>query len=95
VARCAVCGRSFGLKACARCKAVHYCCPAHQKADWKAHKKVCHQKEPTVDPDLDSMSVAQLKATITAAGMGFADCLEKSDLRARAVEAVASKRRRF
>ena len=37
---------------------------------------------------LESMSVSQLKAAITAAGMSFADCLEKSDLRTRAAEAV-------
>ena len=37
---CAVCS-SPALSKCARCKAVSYCTPAHQKADWKAHKILC------------------------------------------------------
>ena len=27
------------LRACARCRCVHYCSDAHQQADWKRHKK--------------------------------------------------------
>ena len=39
---CANCGTSKqGLKACIRCGRVRYCNHACQKADWKAHKKVC------------------------------------------------------
>lgn len=29
------------FKTCARCKWASYCCAEHQKAAWKAHKKVC------------------------------------------------------
>lgn len=37
---------------------------------------------------LDGMSVKQLRECIAANGMSFVDCLEKSDLRARALEAM-------
>ena len=37
---CAVCSSPASNK-CARCKCVFYCSPAHQKADWKAHKVQC------------------------------------------------------
>ena len=39
--------------------------------------------------EIDSMSVKELRALITKAGLSFADCVEKSDLRARAREAAA------
>lgn len=107
---CAVCGRSLGLKACSRCRAVQYCCTAHQKKHWKQHKTVCQQQRPAkavaanapsptmsaasvkaaTDVRVADMSVSQLKAAITAAGMSFADCLEKADLRSRATEAIIS-----
>jgi hypothetical protein len=38
---CKVCGKSEGVKRCARCKAVVYCGIEHQKADWKTHKLFC------------------------------------------------------
>jgi len=38
--------------------------------------------------DVESMSVKELKALITKAGLKFADCPEKSDLKARATEAA-------
>jgi hypothetical protein len=37
---CAVCSSPAPHK-CAACKSVFYCSPAHQKEDWKAHRKVC------------------------------------------------------
>ena len=37
--------------------------------------------------DVDKMSVSQLKQYISAAGLSYADCLEKSDLRLRAARA--------
>jgi hypothetical protein len=42
------------------------------------------------DADVDTMSVAQLRALITSSGhpKGFADCIEKSELRQRAKEAL-------
>ena len=39
--------------------------------------------------EIDSMNVHELRAYITKAGLSFADCVEKSDLRARAHEAAA------
>ena len=39
--------------------------------------------------DVDAMSVKELKALIGRAGLSCVDCVEKSDLRARAREAVA------
>ena len=38
---CAQCGRTLRLRACTRCKVVRYCCRAHQKQHWKAHKPEC------------------------------------------------------
>jgi ankyrin repeat protein len=40
--------------------------------------------------EVASMSLSQLRATITAAGLSHADCLEKSDLQARAREALTA-----
>ncbi|KAH9894494.1 hypothetical protein F4778DRAFT_277511 [Xylariomycetidae sp. FL2044] len=42
VEACGHCGKvKEGLKACVRCGRVRYCNHACQKADWKAHKKIC------------------------------------------------------
>ena len=38
---------------------------------------------------IDAMSMKELKALIRSVGLGFADCVEKSDMRARAREAQA------
>jgi hypothetical protein len=38
---CAVCGSTAGLKACSRCRAVHYCSREHQLSHWKTHKAEC------------------------------------------------------
>ena len=40
------------------------------------------------DADVDAMSLKELKAIIAKSGLSSADCLDKSDLRARAREAV-------
>ena len=40
--------------------------------------------------EVASMSLSQLRATITAAGLSHADCLEKSELQARAREALTA-----
>ncbi|RFU24591.1 hypothetical protein B7463_g11746, partial [Scytalidium lignicola] len=42
---CNVCGKTEGIKRCAQCKAVAYCGREHQKADWKAHKKICRPSQ--------------------------------------------------
>ena len=39
------------------------------------------------DDDIATLSVGELKALISGAGLSYADCVEKSDLRARAAEA--------
>mmetsp|Transcript_30956 Transcript_30956/g.77004 ORF Transcript_30956/g.77004 Transcript_30956/m.77004 type:complete len:357 (+) Transcript_30956:120-1190(+) len=41
--KCAVCGVTAGIKACARCNAVKYCCREHQSQDWPEHRVVCKQ----------------------------------------------------
>ena len=38
---CKMCGKTEGMKRCARCKAVVYCGIENQKADWKRHKRFC------------------------------------------------------
>ena len=43
--------------------------------------------EHTPTPDVAALSVGELKALISGAGLSYADCVEKSDLRARAAEA--------
>ena len=30
---------------CSGCRSVVYCCLEHQALNWRAHKKVCRQKE--------------------------------------------------
>ena len=42
------------------------------------------------DDDIATLSVGELKALISGAGLSYADCVEKSDLRARAAEALAA-----
>jgi phospholipase/carboxylesterase len=39
------------------------------------------------ESEVDSMSIKQLRSAISSAGLSFADCIEKNDLRARAREA--------
>ena len=45
--------------------------------------------EHQTDGDIATLSVTALKALITSAGLSYAGCVEKSDLRERAAEARA------
>lgn len=48
LASCACAEPSSGVfKMCSGCQSVAYCCLEHQAADWKAHKKVCREKQGT------------------------------------------------
>ena len=40
--------------------------------------------------DVDSLSIKELKELVSTAGLSFSDCIDKSDLRARANEAAAA-----
>ena len=50
--------------------------------------------EHQTDGDIATLSVTALKALITSAGLSYAGCVEKSDLRERAAEARARLRPR-
>lgn len=41
---CRICGKTDDTKRCAKCGGVSYCSRTHQRADWKAHTKVCVTK---------------------------------------------------
>ena len=45
---CAHCGH-WADQVCARCRGIAYCCKAHQKADWRAHKPNCVPLQPEED----------------------------------------------
>ena len=44
---CAICGTLSKLR-CSKCVRVFYCGAEHQKLDWKAHKKICASKPPSL-----------------------------------------------
>jgi hypothetical protein len=45
------------FKRCARCRVVAYCCPEHQAADWKRHKRAeCAPKPQPPDADAGGAS---------------------------------------
>lgn len=41
---CLICGKTYPIKVCTRCKSVWYCSREHQKTDWKKHKLECKAK---------------------------------------------------
>lgn len=54
-----------------------YCCPEHQKADWKNHKKVCKQLKADRDkmrrqgkPTMDNSELDPMMAAMMAGGEG-------------------------
>jgi hypothetical protein len=56
-----------------------------------ASKQPASGTETMSEEEIDTMSIKELRSYITQAGMSFADCIEKSELRARAKEAAAAK----
>ena len=98
-----VCGRSEIIRAAPTPASIERDCartlddkssPAGQEGAGKstpAKKSVLSLKsmEHTPTPDIATLSVGELKALISGAGLSYADCVEKSDLRARAAEARA------
>ena len=60
--RCKVTGPD--LKSCSRCKMVHYCSAACQKADWKAlHKKACYSRSYTPPAPAPVQSTAETSSS--------------------------------
>jgi len=46
VEACLLCGESdTKLMQCGRCHEAAYCCRAHQRAQWKVHKKSCEKAQ--------------------------------------------------
>lgn len=46
--KCAVCSIESKMK-CSNCANVFYCSVAHQKDNWKAHKKECYPIQVGID----------------------------------------------
>ncbi|KAK3708403.1 hypothetical protein LTR37_011499 [Vermiconidia calcicola] len=63
---CASCGKTDGLKHCARCKQVSYCSPVCQKTGWKEHKKDCRFTVSTTNGDEPSTSALSILRYTTA-----------------------------
>ncbi|CAG7822180.1 unnamed protein product, partial [Allacma fusca] len=55
--KCPVCGVPAHSK-CSACYLVSYCSPAHQKEDWKAHRKNCSSFVIKDDPELGKGFIA-------------------------------------
>jgi hypothetical protein len=49
------------------------------------------EEQRSLNEQIDAMSVQELRSFITRAGMTFADCIEKSELQARARAAVVAR----
>jgi len=46
---CQVCEKVCATK-CPLCRKAYYCCEAHQRGDWKEHKKTCVGRNSPEDP---------------------------------------------
>jgi len=55
---CQLCGTLENLSLCGGCRHIWYCCKAHQREDWKAHKKTCKKIKLTVARDASSSEVS-------------------------------------
>lgn len=60
---CASCKKSppqVTLKCCSKCSVTQYCSRDCQKADWKAHRKICGRQAPGAAPSPQSSASANL-----------------------------------
>ena len=97
---CECCGAEGARKACSRCKASFYCGIQCQRKHWKAgHRVKCVEAPaPIATPavpevaspaahDVGGMSLRELKQLLDARGVDYSKCVEKSEVRALAVQA--------
>mmetsp|Transcript_32349 Transcript_32349/g.78650 ORF Transcript_32349/g.78650 Transcript_32349/m.78650 type:complete len:190 (-) Transcript_32349:60-629(-) len=99
--RCVLCGQEILAESQADCEAHMAVCPAFGRVHphggstnpngvYPPGSEPNKEEMPSVEEiqDVNSMSVKELKRIITNAGFSHADCIEKSDLQARAEEAL-------
>lgn len=86
------------LTACWDCKAVHYCSPKHQSADWNSHKELCRMmrmihSQSVWDEGLEEKVFSLLEKEIRSGQHFTVDCIIEQ--MARLCMGVESKKRLF